>query len=94
MPLFATNFYPAANCNHYFFAPFEAAGVPTMKFFVEPVVRAIIYALGELGYVRIVMSGLSGGQCRARARARAQQCLRLLARAHGGSSVRARVRVR
>ena len=92
MPLYATNFFPAANCNHYFFAPFEAAGVPTMKFFVEPVVRAINYALGELGYDRIVMTGLSGGQLRARARA--QQCLRPRACAHGGSSVRARVRVR
>jgi hypothetical protein len=61
MPLYATNFVPGVACDHGFFAPYERAGVATMRFFVEPVVRAVNYALGELGYERVAMTGLSGG---------------------------------
>lgn len=62
MPLYATNFYPpSGGCDHRWFAQFERAGVPTMRFFLEPVVRAVNFALGELGYDRVAMTGLSGG---------------------------------
>ena len=61
MPLYATNYYAAIGCDHRFFEPLDAAGVAWMRFFVEPVVRAVNYALGELGYDRVAMTGLSGG---------------------------------
>ena len=46
--------------SHSWFESWEARGVHTMKFFVEPVVLAINYAK-TLGYKRIVLVGLSGG---------------------------------
>jgi hypothetical protein len=46
--------------SHSWFEHFEANGVRTMRFFVEPVVLAINYAK-RLGYKRIVLVGLSGG---------------------------------
>lgn len=48
-------------CDHAWFAQFEAQGAPVMRFFLEPVVRSINYAVGALGYKRVVMMGLSGG---------------------------------
>jgi hypothetical protein len=48
-------------CDHQWFAQFEMQGAPIMRFFLEPVVRTINYALNTLGYKRIVMAGLSGG---------------------------------
>ena len=56
----AVNIYNAT-CDHAFFAQFAAQGAPFMRVFLEPVVRTINYALGELGYKRVVMAGLSGG---------------------------------
>lgn len=59
MPLFQCNYVPAIGCNHAWFTQFS--GAHTMRFFIEPVIRAINYATGVLGYDRIVMAGLSGG---------------------------------
>lgn len=64
MPTFqpnANNPYGVA-CDHAWFAQFEAQGAPVIgRFFLEPVVRSINYAVGVLGYKRVVMTGLSGG---------------------------------
>lgn len=49
------------SCDHSWFEQFVVQGVPVMKFFLEPVVRTINYALGTAGYKRVVMAGLSGG---------------------------------
>ena len=50
-------------CSHSFFEQFAAQGAPWLRVFLEPVVRTINYAVGVLGYKRIVimMAGLSGG---------------------------------
>ena len=48
-------------CDHSWFGQWEALGVPVFRFFLEPVVRTINFAVGTLGYKRIVMAGLSGG---------------------------------
>ena len=63
MPTFQANAYNDYNvsCNHTFFEQFTEQGAPFMRVFLEPVVRTINYALGELGYKRVVMAGLSGG---------------------------------
>ena len=63
MPTYQANAFNAYNisCDHAFFAQFDAQGAPWMRVFLEPVVRTINYALGELGYKRVVMAGLSGG---------------------------------
>ena len=61
MPTFQLNAAaPPFACNHSAFAPLEAAGVPVFRFFLEPVVRAVNFAL-EQGYARVAMAGLSGG---------------------------------
>ena len=39
----------------------EEQGVATGKFFVEPVILTVNYAMEVLGYKHIVMMGLSGG---------------------------------
>jgi hypothetical protein len=55
---------PGFDCSktgHEVFAPYAANGVPVLRFFLEPVIRAINYATTELGYKQIVMMGLSGG---------------------------------
>ena len=50
------------SCDHAWFEQFAAQGAPVIgRFFLEPVVRAINYAVGPLGYQRVVMTGLSGG---------------------------------
>ena len=63
MPTYQANALNPLNvsCDHAFFEQFAAQGAPFMRVFLEPVVRTINYALGELGYKRIVMAGLSGG---------------------------------
>lgn len=45
--------------DHIWFKQWDDKGLPAHKFFVEPVVLSINYAL-SLGYKRIVMTGLSG----------------------------------
>ena len=45
---------------HEWFLAWEAKGVKTMKFFLEPVTLAINFAITQ-GYERFVMVGLSGG---------------------------------
>lgn len=61
MPLFMCNYVESMRCDHSFFKEFEEAGAPTMRFFLEPVVLAVNFALGKLGYKRVFMTGLSGG---------------------------------
>ncbi|EDQ91211.1 uncharacterized protein MONBRDRAFT_6255 [Monosiga brevicollis MX1] len=61
MPLFQCNAVPNVPCQHAWFQQYADRGMPTMRFFVEPVVRAINYARDVLKYERIAMMGLSGG---------------------------------
>lgn len=63
MPTYQANALNPYNvsCNHAFFEQFAAQGAPFLRVFLEPVIRTINYALGELGYQRVVMAGLSGG---------------------------------
>eukprot|EP01052_Picozoa_sp_SAG31_P022366 SAG31_NODE_1776_length_7300_cov_10.281905_2_plen_185_part_00 len=46
--------------DHAWFRQFEDQ-VPVMRFFLEPIILTINYAVEVLGYERIVMMGLSGG---------------------------------
>lgn len=61
MPLHQCNYVAESGCNHEWFAQFEAQGVHTMRYFLEPAVLSINYALEELGYEHIIFMGLSGG---------------------------------
>jgi hypothetical protein len=47
--------------SHQWFAQFEAKGDHTMRYFIEPVVLAVNYAVNTLNYENIIMIGLSGG---------------------------------
>ena len=60
MPLHQCNYVPESNCEHSWFAQFEAQGAKTFRYFLEPVVLTINYAQ-SLGYKKIMMMGLSGG---------------------------------
>lgn len=46
--------------DHEWFKQFDDQGAPAFRFFLEPVVLTINYAL-SLGYKHVVMTGLSGG---------------------------------
>eukprot|EP01104_Vermistella_antarctica_P006659 TRINITY_DN17368_c0_g1_i1.p1 TRINITY_DN17368_c0_g1~~TRINITY_DN17368_c0_g1_i1.p1 ORF type:complete len:476 (-),score=31.85 TRINITY_DN17368_c0_g1_i1:258-1547(-) len=61
MPLHMCNYINGTNCDHQWFEQFREQGVSTMRFFLEPVVLTINYAMEVLGYKRVVMMGLSGG---------------------------------
>jgi hypothetical protein len=60
MPLIGCNMHPGVPHGHQWFQQWEARGVHTMRYFIEPVVLAINYA-ETLGYTHFVMLGLSGG---------------------------------
>lgn len=61
MPTYQLNAVPPAfACDHATFEPLEAAGMPVFRFFIEPIVRAVTWALAQ-GYTRVAMAGLSGG---------------------------------
>jgi hypothetical protein len=64
MPLYGPNAPPAGGpppCNHSWFRPLDEAGVPVFRFFLEPVFRAVSYAVDTLGYEHVVLAGFSGG---------------------------------
>ena len=61
MPLIGCNTNPKAPQSHAWFKQYEDAGVHTIKYFVEPVILAVNYAVNRLGYEHVVMLGLSGG---------------------------------
>ncbi len=46
---------------HGYFEQFAAQGVPVLRFFLDPALRTVNYALTTLGYERVAMVGLSGG---------------------------------
>eukprot|EP00913_Durusdinium_trenchii_P028733 g26948.t1 len=65
-----TMMMPFRDCNtqqeqpfsgHAWFEHFEKQQVPWLRFFLEPVIKTINYAMNTLGYERILMAGLSGG---------------------------------
>lgn len=61
MPTYQLNAVPPLfACDHAAFAALELLGVPVFRFFLEPVVRAVNFALSQ-GYSRVAMAGLSGG---------------------------------
>jgi hypothetical protein len=62
MPTFQVNAVPGTPfaCNHAYFAELEKQGLPVFRFFLEPIHRAVSFALAQ-GYKKIVMGGLSGG---------------------------------
>lgn len=47
--------------DHGWFEQFEQQGDEVMRYFLEPVVLAVNYAVNVLGYKHVVMAGLSGG---------------------------------
>jgi hypothetical protein len=47
--------------SHEWFEQFEEQGDEAMRYFLEPVVLAVNYAVNVLGYKHVVMMGLSGG---------------------------------
>ena len=51
---------PGHECDHAWFQTLVALGVPVFRFYLEPIVRAVNYAIHTLGYESVVMSGLSG----------------------------------
>ena len=62
MPAYQVNAVPPLFvCDHAAFAPLEALGVPVFRFFLEPIVRAVTWAIEEAGYRRVALAGLSGG---------------------------------
>eukprot|EP00050_Salpingoeca_kvevrii_P013686 m.30486 g.30486 ORF g.30486 m.30486 type:complete len:381 (-) comp5226_c0_seq2:145-1287(-) len=63
MPLIGCNVAPqyGSPTSHEWFAQWEAKGDHTLRFFIEPVVLAVNYALDVLHYKHVVMVGLSGG---------------------------------
>lgn len=60
MPLYQCNYQEGIGCDHEYFTQFDREGALVFRFFLEPVVLAINYAM-ELGYKQVVMAGLSGG---------------------------------
>lgn len=65
MPLKGVNAGPGANAtadnkDHWWFLRIEQAREPALRYFVEPAVATVNYALA-LGYERVHMAGLSGG---------------------------------
>ena len=62
MPTYQLNAAPPLfACDHAAFAALEQQeGMPVFRFFIEPVVRAVNFALAQ-GYARVAMAGLSGG---------------------------------
>ena len=61
MPTYQVNAAaPPFACNHGAFAALEAQGLPVFRYFMEPIVRAVAFALAR-GYTQVVMGGLSGG---------------------------------
>ena len=60
MPLYGPNKQQGLPSNHEWFEQWEAKGVKTMRFFLEPVILTINLALRS-GYTRVVMMGKSGG---------------------------------
>lgn len=61
MPLFGPNRQRGLPESHSWFEQWQARGVPTIKFYLEPVVLTINLALSKLGYKRVLMIGKSGG---------------------------------
>ena len=61
MPLYGVNRQHGYPPHHSFFAKWEAEGVRTLRYFLEPTALTINYALSTLGYSSIYASGLSGG---------------------------------
>ena len=60
MPLYQVNAAGFFDCDHSAFAALELLGAPVFRFFLEPIVRAVNFAV-SVGYSRIVLAGLSGG---------------------------------
>jgi len=60
MPLFGPNEQQGFPVSHTFFEPYQQAGVATLRFFLEPVIRTINWAKAK-GYKRVIMIGKSGG---------------------------------
>lgn len=61
MPTYQVNAgAPPFACNHGAFEELEAQGLPVFRYFLEPIARAVAFALAR-GYSRVVMGGLSGG---------------------------------
>lgn len=60
MPLLGPNRQQGLPERHKWFEQWQDKGTPTIKFFLEPVVLTISYAL-SLGYENVVMIGKSGG---------------------------------
>lgn len=60
MPLYGPNSQQGLPESHQWFEQWQEKGTPTIKFFLEPVVLTISYAL-SLGYDNVVMIGKSGG---------------------------------
>ena len=60
MPLYGPNAQPGLPSDHSWFERWEAKGVKTMRFFLEPVILTINLALRS-GYTNVVMMGKSGG---------------------------------
>ena len=62
MPMFQVNAnsggLPA--CDHEYFGVLALLGAPIMRAFIEPIVRAVNFALAR-GYTKIALAGLSGG---------------------------------
>ncbi|CAE7378575.1 unnamed protein product [Symbiodinium natans] len=63
MPLVGVNFSPGRSTNwtdHWWFQTLESGGESTIRYFCEPVILTINYAL-SLGFKDVVLAGLSGG---------------------------------
>jgi len=60
MPLYPPNVVAGVPQSHAFFEPFQERGARTMRFFIEPVILSVKFAL-SLGYKRVLMMGKSGG---------------------------------
>lgn len=61
MPLYGWNAVSGIPSNHDWFLQWEQKGVRTIRYFVEPVVLMVDYAINTLGYKNVFMVGLSGG---------------------------------
>lgn len=61
MPLYGFNKKLGIPSDHSYFGPYQDKGVHCLRYFVEPVVLMVDYALNHLGYKQVAMLGLSGG---------------------------------